>query len=71
MTRVLYAQDRRTKQIRPIVTWHDDGTLTSEDEQMANAIARLRDKRRWSGEQIFDYCAGLSNAYVRYFETSG
>ncbi|MFC4869007.1 hypothetical protein ACFPCZ_20430 [Streptomonospora arabica] len=53
------------------MTWHDDGTLTSEDEQMANAIARLRDKRRWSGEQIFDYCAGLSDAYVRYFETSG
>ncbi|ASU57823.1 hypothetical protein [Nocardiopsis dassonvillei] len=68
MTRVLYAQDRRTQRTRPFLTLHDDGALTAHDPETADAIPRLRATRGWSGERIFDECAAQSNAYVRYFE---
>ncbi|MEE2041668.1 hypothetical protein Q8791_31050 [Nocardiopsis sp. CT-R113] len=68
MTRVLYAQDRRTQRTRPFLTLHDDGTLTGHDPATADAIPRLRTTRGWSNEQIFHDCAAQSNAYVRYFE---
>jgi len=69
--RVLYAQDRRTKDVRPFLTLHDDGTLSSDDHHMAKAIPRYRDKRGWSDERIFEYFTTKSNAYVRYFEEPG
>ncbi|WDZ92959.1 hypothetical protein [Nocardiopsis sp. HUAS JQ3] len=68
MTRVLYAEDRRTQRVRPFLTLHDDGALTAHDPETAAAIPRLRTTRGWSGEQIFHDCAAQSNAYVRYFE---
>ncbi|MFC4562145.1 hypothetical protein ACFO4E_09780 [Nocardiopsis mangrovi] len=68
MTRVLYAQDRRTQRTWPFLTLHDDGTLTAHDRQLADAIPRLRATRGWSDERIFDDCAAQSNAYVRFYE---
>ncbi|MFC4562329.1 hypothetical protein ACFO4E_10725 [Nocardiopsis mangrovi] len=65
---MLYAQDRRTKDVRPFLTLHHDGTLTSDLPDMAKAIPRYREIRGWSNERIFAYFATKSNAYVRYFE---
>ncbi|MFC3997258.1 hypothetical protein ACFOVU_15105 [Nocardiopsis sediminis] len=65
---MLYAQDRRTKDVRSFLTLHDDGTLTSDDPHMVKAIPRYREKRGWSNERIFEYFAAESNAYVRYYE---
>ncbi|WP_433696796.1 hypothetical protein [Nocardiopsis sp. CA-288880] len=66
--RVLYAQDRRTKEVRSFLTLLDDGTLTSDDLHMTKAISRYREKRGWSDERVFEYFTTKSNAYVRYFE---
>lgn len=70
MTRVLYAQDRRTEQTKTFLVLHGDGTLTSGDQQVADAIPRLRAKHGWSSTRIFEDWAAKSNAYVRYFEES-
>ena len=70
MTRVLYAQDRRTEQTKRFLVLHADGTLTSGDQQVEEASPRLREKRGWSSERIFEDWASKSNAYVRYFEES-
>ncbi|MFC3995813.1 hypothetical protein ACFOVU_07800 [Nocardiopsis sediminis] len=68
---MLYAQDRRTKDVVPFLTLHDDGTLTSDDPHMTKAIPRYREKRGWSNRRIFEYFATKSNAYVRYYEEPG
>ncbi|MBX9388385.1 hypothetical protein ACFPZ0_03085 [Streptomonospora nanhaiensis] len=68
--RVLYMQDRRTRETRPFLTLHDDGSLTTDDPQMARAIPRMRKNHGWSNEYIFGFWKTKGNAYVRYFEAA-
>ncbi|MDA0564897.1 hypothetical protein LG943_11265 [Streptomonospora sp. S1-112] len=68
MPRVLYMQDRRTRETWPFLTLHDDGSLTTDDAQMVKAVPRLRAKLGYSDERVFEYWKTKGNAYVRYFE---
>ncbi|MDP9793177.1 hypothetical protein J2S43_001689 [Catenuloplanes nepalensis] len=67
-TRRLYAHVHSSGNRYPLLTLHADGSLTADDDEMADAIAGLRDTHGLSNEAIFHYMKNKANAYVKHVE---